>query len=160
MKKLIIILAILGACKSKNKIAFTPIFLPGPPTLVYKTKANYNQLVPVILDEDRKEIISYPHPKDVLRNHKLAMPTALAEGYLLDERGIGLQVAFLKLTYEEYAKLEQAPPLAEMYAMIVDKDPLVFLCNCGNGSAFTNKEQQLNALIKAKELTKVCKVLK
>lgn len=162
MKKLVIVLVILAACKGQNKIPFKPDFVnvSAPPTLVYKTKADYNNLVPVLLSDDKTEIISYPHPSDIKVGNALSLPTLLNNGYLLDNRGIGLNVAFLKLTYEEYSKLESAPTLKELYDLIIDKDPLLELCNCGNSKAFTDKKEQLNKVISSKKLRTTCKVIK
>lgn len=143
-------------------------FEAGPPTLVYKTRMVYDTLVPILLSEDRKEIVSYPHPRD-LRKHgdgKPALsqdypyPQVLEEGYLLDNRGIGPQVAFLRLSYRQYAALEQAPSLAELQDLILDRDPLTELCDCGNRHAFSDAERQLNKLIVLKRLREVCRTLK
>ena len=71
------------------------------PALLYKTKGDYADLVPVTLSEDRLSIVAYPAPSD-LAGH-LPRPTALAQGYWLDNRGIGPNTAFLKLTYADYA---------------------------------------------------------
>lgn len=162
MKYLVLVSVLLFcACKTQNSNAFTPDFeTPAPPVLVYKTKTNYNNLVPVLLSDDKSEIISYPHPTDLKSDDTYALPTTLKEGYLIDNRGIGKNVAFLKLTYEEYAALSEAPMLKKMYALIIDKDPLVELCNCGNKAAFTNISEQLNALIKKDKLRTTCKVVK
>jgi hypothetical protein len=113
-----------------------------------------------LLSDDKTEIISYPHPKDLKVGEALALPTSLKNGYLLDNRGIGTNVAFLKMTYEEYVKLENAPTLKELYELIIDKDPLTELCNCGNSKAFTDKTKQLNKVIEAKKLRTICKPIK
>ena len=162
MKHLLLITVVLfSACKTQNSTTFTPDFeTTAPPVLVYKTKANYNNLVPVLLSDDKSEIISYPHPTDIKSGDTHALPTILKEGYLIDNRGIGKNVAFLKLTYEEYAALSEAPMLKKMYALIIDKDPLIELCNCGNKQAFTNISEQLNTLIKKDKLRTTCKVVK
>jgi hypothetical protein len=135
-------------------------FTPGPPTLVYKTKADYNNLVPVILSDDKTKIVSYPHPSDVKTESGFLLPVLLNGGYLLDTKGIGKNVAFLKMTYEEYSKLGNTPPLVELYNQIIDKDPLTELCDCGNKKAFTDIINQLNYLIDNKKLRSVCKVVK
>jgi hypothetical protein len=160
MKKLLILVLGLCACKGQATRSFQPDFNAGPPTLVYKTKANYNGLVPVILSDDKAEIVSYPHPSDLKQASGPAVPTILKDGYLLDNRGISMNIAFTDLTYEEYAKLSEAPSLSELNAHIIDKDPLTELCNCGNRQAFTNVPEQLNELISAKELRTRCKVLR
>lgn len=160
MRIAIVVLLALCACKGQKKVLFQPAFVPGPQTIVYKTKADYSKLVPVLLSDDKSQIISYPHPKDIKLGETLALPTALSKGYLLDNRGIGPNVAFLKITYEEYAKREEAPSLAEMEAMIIDKDPLLELCNCGNSKVFTDKVNQLNDVIEAGKLGTTCRVIK
>jgi hypothetical protein len=162
MKKLAIILLVTIACKSQYKATFKPDYsnTSAPPTLVYKTRLNYYNLVPVMLSDDKTEIISYPHPKDLKVGDALALPTSLKDGYLLDNRGIGSNVAFLKMTYEEYSKLESAPSLIELYDLIIDKDPLTELCNCGNRNAFKDKTSELNKIIMSKKLKTICKEIK
>jgi hypothetical protein len=135
-------------------------FEAGAPTLVYKTRGNYDRLVPVLLSEDKVEIVSYPHPKDVMVDGQLAYPTPLEKGYRLDNRGIDLNVAFLKLTYEEYAALDQAPSLAELYSLLKDTDPLEELCYCGYRYNFVDLKGQLNKLIVFNRLRTDCEVMK
>jgi hypothetical protein len=131
-----------------------------PAVVIYKTKADYSKLVPVTLSDDRSQIVSYPHPSDVKIGERYAYPTALNKGYLLDNRGIGKTVAFLKLTYAEYAALPEAPSLADMDKMIVDKDPLTELYDCGSSSKYTNIEKELNAIIGKGQLSEQCKQIK
>lgn len=161
MRYLKFFVLLLCACKAQNSNTFTPDFdTPAPPVLVYKTKADYSKLVPVILSEDKSEIIAYPHPNDLKNGDSFMLPTELKSGYLLDNKGIAQNVAFLSISYQQYAQLSQAPSLKEMYEMIIDKDPLTELCNCGSKKAFTNINQQLNSLIKEKKLRTTCKVVK
>ena len=126
------------------------------PTLLYKTNGDYHDLVPVTLSDDRRSIVAYPAPADVAGTQ----PTPLAQGYWLDNRGIGPHVAFLKLTYADYARLTTAPTLQAMDALIVDRDPLTSYCDCGPRSAYANPAADLNALITAGNLPSRCKVLK
>jgi hypothetical protein len=162
MNKLVIILLALTAFKCQNKATIKPNFsnISEPPTVVYKTKGNYNNLVPVLLSVDKSEIISYPHPNDLKVGDVLSLPTPLSEDYLLDNRGIGPNVAFLKLSYEDYSKLENAPTLKELYELIIDKDPLTELCICENMKMFKDKTSQLNKLIMAKNLKTTCQQIK
>lgn len=129
----------------------------GPPTFVYKTKADYSQNVPVTLSDDKTAIIAYPSPQDIYINGQLATPTSLSNGYLLDNRGINANVAFLKMTYTEYSKLKEAPLLKIMYSQIIDKDPLTELCNCGNRLQYANSAA-IDNLIKGQ--LKKCKRIK
>jgi hypothetical protein len=172
MKSLIIIISILimNSCSSvkNNKIAMKAKetdkdkvilnFKAGPPTIIYKTKKDYNKFVPVILSEDKSKIVSYPHPTDILVNDKFSYPTQLEKGYLLDNRGINKNAAFLNMTYEEYSKLETAPLLEKLFSMIVDNDPLIEIYNCGNRYTFKNEISDLNKLINNNELMR-CKCL-
>jgi hypothetical protein len=170
MSRYIFLLLIVMAmgCKSGSRVSsqdsdivdeFVPLYIPGPRALVYKTKADYSNLVPVILSEDKTQIVSYPHPGDVRVGEKFLTPTRLNRDYFLDNRGIGPDVAFLKLTYEEYAALKSVPELSELYKLIVDIDPLTELCDCGSKSAFSDIEGQLNALIEIGKIRTTCKAL-
>lgn len=133
---------------------------PGPHLLVYKTKKNYRNLVPVLLSDDKSSIISYPAPTDIKAMGKNGYPTTLISGYLMDNRGIGTNVAFLKLSYSEYAKLKTVPTVDKLYKMIKDKDPITEMCDCGLKMSFKEPQKEVNAIIKAGELHKKCKVLK
>ncbi len=128
--------------------------------LVYKTKGDYNNLVPILLSKDKTEIIAYPHPNDLKVGGELSLPTPLNDGYLLDNRGIGENVAFLKFTYQEYSKLPSPPTIDELYSYIIDDDPLTELYDCGSRTAFTEIEKQLNDIIDKNKLRTVCKVIK
>jgi hypothetical protein len=139
---------------------FQPKYIPGPQILVYKTKKDYSNLVPVLLSEDKTEIISYPHPNDLTVGNGFPFPTVLNREYLLDNRGINKNVAFLKLTYQEYSGLKSVPTLKELFDYILDNDPLVELCDCGNKAAFPDPAEQLNMLISKRKLRTTCKVIK
>lgn len=125
------------------------VFAPGPQTIIYKTKKDYSNLVPVTMDRNKTKIISYPAPSDVYYKGNLAKPTALSNGYLLDNRGINENVAFLNYTYEEYAQLTESPQLADMMAKIADKYPLAELIDCGIRTQYRDEISELNALIDA-----------
>jgi hypothetical protein len=118
--------------------------MAAEPIIVYKTKKNYDKNVAVTLSEDKKTIVSYPHPKDVSQR---SYPTALKKGYLLDNRGIGKNTAFLSMTYEEYAKLQKVPSLDELKQMIIDDDPIEAMYYCGGRTRFSDLIFQLNQLI-------------
>ena len=131
-----------------------------PPIVVYKTKNNYNNLVPISLSEDKKQIISYPHPKDLKVDGVLQTPTELHNGYLLDNRGIGQNVAFIKLTYSEYANLNEAPLPEDLFNLIIDYNPLIFLCNCKMKNFNLNLENQLNEMIDKDLVQNKCEIVK
>ena len=118
----------------------------GPPVVIYKTTRDYSRNVPVTLNADGTKIVSYPAVSDV---RSLPYPTPLADGYLLDNRGIGQHVAFLSYTYEEYASLPQTPTSDELFDKIIDKHPLVEIHFCGNRYQYKNLVDELNAQIRA-----------
>ncbi|MCC8146596.1 MAG: hypothetical protein LIO93_09205 [Bacteroidales bacterium] len=119
----------------------------GPSIVIYKTIADFYDNVPVIMNEDRTEIISYPAPSDVYYKGKLAKPFRLKNGYLLDNRGINENVAFLSFTYEEYSKREQVPSLSELKNNIKEKYPLKELIKCGDRYQLKDEIKELNKLI-------------
>ena len=87
-----------------------------PPALIYKTSGDYRDNVPITLDAARTGIVSYPDPTDISPEMK---PIPLADGYLLDRRGIAPTSAFTTYTYEQYAALEKAPASARLRASII-----------------------------------------
>ncbi|MFZ4401621.1 MAG: hypothetical protein ACOYO1_16440 [Bacteroidales bacterium] len=126
------------------------------PVIIYKTNADFYSNVPVILNDEKTDIVSYPDVKDVFYNGQLAYPTRLENGYLLDNRGIAKNVAFLKYTYEAYSKLQSTPSKEQLMDMIISKDPLRELYNCHK---FQKKNiQMINETIK-NGLPNVCENL-
>lgn len=129
--------------------------IAGPPTLIYKTRNNYNDKVPVLLSEDKKDIVSYPDPRDLKIADRFTYPTLLSQGYLLDNRGINKNVAFLKLSYEEYVALPAKPDRAALMNMILDNDPLTALYFCGSRKQYKEATiiSQLNTIIDEQKIT-------
>jgi hypothetical protein len=146
----------LSACNTEKVVIKD---FSGPPLIIYKTKKDYSKNVPVVLSSDKSKIVSYPAVADVNVNGKPAYPIVLAKKYMLDNRGIGPDVAFLSLTYEEYGNLKEIPALTELYNKIIDKDPLTEFYNCGNRQQFTNGIEDFNKIIKSGSL-KNCRKLK
>lgn len=146
-------------CKTQQKVSKKPTdnastqVSPQPydaamaHVIIYKTKKDYSNHVPVVLSDDKTQIISYPHPGDLVSGGQLAKPTPLHMGYLLDNRGIHKNVAFLKYTYAEYTKLKEVPTLQELQQSIIDKDPLTELWDCGKKATFTDLQVQINEWI-------------
>ena len=118
-----------------------------PPLIIYKTRADYYDKVPVTLSCDKQRIIGYPHPTDLMRDGKFVYPTRLTGDYLLDNRGISKDIAFLKYTYEDYSKLKEIPNPDDLFWDILDKDPLLKYCNCGSRYDYDGNIKTLNARI-------------
>lgn len=122
-------------------------YAAGPPAVVYKTRQDYSDKVAVILSEDRKTIVAYPHPQDIAKRGMEVYPATLNEGYLLDRQGINQWVAFTRYTFAEYAALPQAPEPAELESGIIDKTPLLEFYNCGKLRQYTDVVKSMNDLI-------------
>lgn len=121
----------------------------SPVVYLYKTRGDYAHRVPVLMDAAKQQIVSYPHPKDLWQGDKLRLPTPMQDGYLLDNKGISPQVAFLTYTYEEYSLLPEAPSMEQLMANILDKNPLIELHECGRRADYKELVPELNAKIKA-----------
>lgn len=128
------VLLLINSCKTSEKNplnTITPIenkpdqavMNARPPIIIYKTFQDYFYNIPVTLSTDRAKIVSYPGISDIYFNGELAYPTKLAGGYLLDNRGVGIHSAFLKITYDEYSKLTVMPSTEELYDMVIDNNP-------------------------------------
>jgi hypothetical protein len=145
---------IIGPCgvSRDHKQKSVAVDYSGPPTLVYKTNKDYYNNVPVTLSADKSRIVNYPAISDVFYKGVLAYPFRLADGYLLDNRGINENTAFLEYTYEEYSKLKELPELTDLYSFIIDKEPFIELYNCGNRYRFKDEIAELNEIIKSNKL--------
>lgn len=117
--------------------------------VIYKTIPGFDDYVPVIMNEEKTKIVSYPAPSDLFYEGKLAKPTVLKNGYLLDNRGINENVVFLNYTYEAYSQLNNIPTLDEMLKNIKEKNPLKELIRCGSRNRFKDEVNDFNALIDA-----------
>ncbi len=126
---LLVVIFTIPSCKQSNKFSKNII---GPVVIIYKTKKYYNNNVPVILSDDKLRIISYPDIRDIFIDDKFAKPIELNKGYLLDQRGISKNVAFLKYTYQEYSELKETPNYTVLFDLIIDKNPIKKMYNCGN----------------------------
>lgn len=111
----------IPAKEPSNAVVTAPIASVMPAAIVYKTRADYSDKVPINLNADKTSIMSYPDPHDI---HAQSSPLPLADGYLLDRRGISTNVAFTSFTYEQYAALTHVPSTATLFDSIIDKSPL------------------------------------
>ncbi len=87
-----------------------------PKAVVYRTNGPFSENVPIIMSANRKEIVSFPAPSDI---HPDVAPVELAEGYLLDRHGVGINSAFTRYTYDEYSTLPVAPSLRHLRQMVI-----------------------------------------
>ncbi len=149
---------ITESCRAPQNRAVTGNALPGPELIVYKTQKDYYRNVPVIMTADGKALESYPGIRDIYFQGQLAYPTRLEQGYLIDNRGINIRVAFLKITYEEYAQMKATPSSGELLGMIEDRDPLIEMYSGGLRSRWANPVEEINALIKSGSLDRLTRL--
>jgi len=135
-----------GGCNTQKIVQNPSVSMALPPTIVYKTVKDYNKNVAIYLSQDKKTITGYPAPTDVSAN---SYPTPLKKGYLLDNRGIGENIAFISMTYEEYALLKKLPSITELENMIIDRDPIKEMYYCGVRGTYSDVSE-LNKLIDSK----------
>lgn len=133
----ILVILLFAGCCARKKTTATVTQTPSstkalPAIVIYKTKANYSMLVPVVLSADKKEIVSYPDPKDVKDDSGFYYPTALKNGYWMDNIGVGVNTGYLGMSLKEYSQLKEPLSLDEMMVMLVDANPFTEMWNCGN----------------------------
>lgn len=87
-----------------------------PRAVVYKMNGDYINNVPITVSADGESIVSYPAPSDLTAESK---PLPVADGYLLDRRGINANTRFLRFTYDEYSAFAQPPSLEQLKANII-----------------------------------------
>jgi hypothetical protein len=153
MKSIIFLLVIiwLSGCNS-SKTMNNNVITSSPHVFVYKTKGDFYSNVPIILSDNKQEIVSYPHPFDLLVNGKLLLPSKLENGYLLDNKGISVNVAFIKMNYSEYSALSNPPTKIDLKKMIIESDPLIEMYDCGIRYSYKDIEQEVNSIIKTGKL--------
>jgi len=135
-----ILLMLLTSCGSSQYVNSSHAIV------VYKTKKNYNHNVAVTLNTDKTSIINYPDPSDI-RSFR-PYPIQLKSKYLLDQRGIDSNVAFLKLSYRQYSKLKVVPePYFILSNLILDNDPILEFHVINQYPPNSNVKQLLNQRI-------------
>ena len=135
-----ILLILLTSCGSSQYVNSSHAIV------VYKTKKNYNHNVAVTLNTDKTSIINYPDPSDI-RSFR-PYPIQLKSRYLLDQRGIDSNVAFLKLSYRQYSKLKVVPePNFILSNLILDNDPILEFHLINQYPPNSNVKQLLNQRI-------------
>lgn len=157
---ILVVVTVLFSCSStkENKKAETmndtvkPAAAPSPPAIIYKTKADYYYNVPVTLNEAKTKIVSFPDFSDLKRNGEFVYPTRLANGWLLDNRGIGKNSAFLRFTYQDYYNMDNIPSADRLMNYITDKDPFTEMYDCGLRGNYDNITEEINEVITSGQL--------
>lgn len=147
MKKFVVLLLVLAACGQKQALYLQDM----APLMVYQTKKDYSQYVPVQYSE-KAGIVSFPGPMDLQGAKGLHFPVKLKEGYWLDNIGIGPNVAYLDIKIEDYIQLTEAPGLDFLTQHIQDKAPLISMYHLGNVGSVPNPVETINTWIKEGKL--------
>ncbi len=126
--------------------------ISSPPAVVYKTRKDYSQNVPVTLSGDGSKVVSYPAQSDIRKGDTFTYPTKLADGYLLDNRGISPNTAFLRFTYEDYYNMDNVPTAERLMNYILDKDPFTEYYEVGRRGDYDDIEKAMNEIIDSKKL--------
>jgi hypothetical protein len=152
-----LILSIEVIAQQVKDVSSGKTLISKPPILIYKMKRDYSRNIPVLLSDDKKEIVSYPHPLDIMgMASKDVMPIRLHDGFYLDRRGINKNVAFLRITYGSYRKLRKPLSIKEIEKNIIDRNPLVEIYSCPSLSEKENIVSILNSAIDSKTLFNIC----
>lgn len=154
-----LLLIVSGCQQSREATRPTPetFSMVPKPVIVYKTKNDYQFLVPVGLNKEKTQVVHYPHPADLKAGDNFRYPTLLEYGYLLDRKGISLSVAFLRLTYQAYYDLNPSPTPAELFESIEDADPLVECYDCRAALNGQEDTARLNEIIRNGKLDGLCR---
>ena len=116
--------------------------------IIYKTKNDYSQNIPIQMNKEKTKITGFPAPSDIVINGELQTPLKLDNDFWYDRRGISANTVFLKITYKEYSKLKKAPTSQEMMQMIIDKNPITEMYSCPDLKPRSDIET-INQLIKS-----------
>ncbi len=157
---IIISLLISLSCRSKKEATNVPAeskqeVRANPPVIIYKTRKDYFDKVPISLSNDKMSVVSFPDKTDIYYRGSFASPTLLVGGYLLDNRGIGKNSAFTDYSYSEYSQLEATPTAETLIKRVIDNDPFIeiYSCKCKRDTI------EINRLIK-KGIVKNCLKIK
>lgn len=143
-------LVVLLAC---NRHGGNLLITGQAPIIVYRTSEDFSKLVPVSMNEDKTDIVQYFHPGDLLSGEELRLPYHLKKGYLLDNQGIGPNVAFLDISYEEYAGLKEAPSIDFLLEHLKEANPLLEMYRLPPQAKMDELPERLNRWILHDSLT-------
>lgn len=151
---------LLVHCSSAPKEASNPHLQKGitKRVIIYKTRYNYYNFVPITMNKEKTEIMSYPAKEDLILDSMFTLPVPLEGGYMLDKRGINSQSAFLNMPYLEYYQMKELPRVDSLLSMIKDSDPFEEIYDCGSITDYSDVVKELNQKIKEKDFSKFLKI--
>lgn len=144
----IVLMLLMGACKSTSDIDYSKVDYEGYPTVIYKMKADYSLLVPVMLNAEKNKIMAYPAPKDLFNKEgELRFPIPLDKGFYLDEIGVSVNTAYLSLTIDKYSHMVQVPHIDSLFKLVVENDPFERIYNLGNRMQYIDKQELIKEIV-------------
>lgn len=99
-----------------------------PHVRIYRMKGDYANYVPITLNEDGTQLMSYPAVTDI---YPSAKPEYLIDGWYLDHRGVNVNTAFTSYTYDEYSKLPKTPTQSDLMSHIIAKKAIAEILDLG-----------------------------
>jgi hypothetical protein len=116
--------------------------------IVYKTKRDYTGLVWAYLSSDKKQVISFPDPKDILNQ----IPTKLNKGYFSGV--LNMNTAIINIKIDSYAKMSVPLTAKQLFSLILNDSPFSEMYDCGaKGKIDTD---HINTLIDTDKLASEC----
>ncbi len=144
---LLLILSLFSGCRTQEKKATYD--KSGAPTVIYQMKQDFSKLVPVVMDESKTKIVSYPAPRDMFdKQGNLRYPVDLGEGFYLDEIGIGIHTAYIDIEIEQYSRMLNPPTLDSLLKLVIETDPFKKMYNLGNRKQYP-KVEPIKELVKS-----------
>lgn len=135
MKKSVLFLMLIvfwaASCESTKDMSH--IDFEGIPTVIYQMKKDYSALVPIILNEEKTKVVSYPAPKDMFHpNGELRVQQKLSNDFYLDQIGLTINSAFISYTIEDYSRMMIPPSTDSLFKLVIADDPFKKMYNLGN----------------------------
>ena len=122
--------------------------------VVYKTRKDYSNLVPIHLSQDKQTIISYPAKEDLVRvGNKNAQQ--LENGFLIDLIGVTQNTVFTNFDLDQYQQVS-TPTIEEFKKNIIELDPFIEMYLCER--KFTKNE--INKFIIDNTISEKCLKIK
>lgn len=144
---MVILLSVISGCPDKKQQELMQLQAEAP-VIVYKTRQDYRDKVPVLMNMEKTLIVAYPAPGDLYFEGRPSLPVTLEDGYLLDNRGLSPNSAFLKISYKEYAAMTGPPDPGELLKNILDTDPFTEMYHCGTRSGYKDIRKDLKRIIR------------
>lgn len=120
---------------------------------VYKTRYNYTELIPVMLNDSKTEIVCMPTKENLKSaDGRLSYPQPLSNGYFISKNiDLNQNIAFLNLTIEDYIKADKLPNAEDQIKYVKDFEPFreLYIFKCNKNS---NPIEEVNKLITNNEI--------